>query len=760
MWAWIKRVWFKLLLVCLVATAAYAWYLDAQVRPHFAGNKWQVPAQIFARPLVLKVKEFVSLNEVKQELQLLGYRQVSSPAGPGEYTFAANTLVVYRRAFAFADGAVPERLIRISWQGDRIIDLRDERSGQQLRETRLEPWMITRLLPENKEDRMLVRLEDIPDILVQALLLIEDRDFYQHYGIDPMGIARALVTNLRAGRTVQGGSTLTQQLVKNLYLTRSQTIWRKLNEALIAVIIELRYSKDDILQAYFNEVFVGQKGGKAIHGMGLAAYYYFDRPLNELATHELATLVGLLKGPSYYNPRRFPERAQARRDLVLKVLFDNNLLTVQDYRAALGAPLTVSHQASLATGQHPAFMRQLQFELGDTFLSKDQLDAGVRVFTSMDIHAQRAAEAALQKKLGEIERLRQVSGLQGAMVVSDHASGGVRALVGDRQASRDGFNRAINARRPIGSLIKPILYMAALEQPQQYNLATPLQDQAVSLPREQDQRWQPQNADGKFRGQVSMLDAITFSYNLPAVHTGLAIGLPSIADMLQRLGLLAPVRQVPAMTLGAVDLTPLEVNQIYQTIANMGTYRPLYTLDAITDLDNELLWQRPQTASQRVDPAVAYLMNYALVKVAKEGTAKRLARTFKDINLAAKTGTTNDNRDTWLTGFDRYQLATIWVGKDDNGKTGLSGSTGALPVYVDFLHRMAPKSLSQPFPADVQIAHFDQTSGALMVAGCANTLSVPAITAGLPAQRLTCAGKKSKVRPPAKQKPWWQRLFD
>ena len=754
-----KRGWtgliVKLSLVGTVLLGAYMFYLDAQIKHSFEGNKWVVPAQIYARPLAIAVEQEITTKEVIDELKLLGYRRVQNAKTSGQYTFKNGVLHVQRRGFHFPDGSQPLREIAIHWSGSRVSRILDRDLGD-VKTIRLEPWLVTRLVSSSREDRMLLDINEVPPMLPKALTLVEDRNFYDHHGVAPLSIIRALMANIAAGRTVQGGSTLTQQLVKNLYLTRERSIVRKIKEALMAIIIDARYSKTQIIQAYLNEVFLAQNGENAVHGFGLASHFFFDRPAHELNTAEIATLVAMIKGPSYYNPRRYPERALERRNLVLRILFEANEIDRAEYETLVDSPLTLASGASLASGKHPAFMEQVRRELSDILADPNIRESGVKVFTSLDIYAQRRAEKSLTSTLGSLQKNRSVP-LEGAMVVSNISAGEIRAIVGSVNTSYSGFNRALDARRQIGSLVKPAVYLTALESPGLYNLATPLKDEPVTLKGREGQPWSPLNADKKFRGQVPLIDALTGSLNVPTVNLGLEVGLDSITNTLQRLGVSEPIEQVPALTLGAVTLSPFSMNQMYQTIANSGRYAPLHTVNSIVSSNNRLLWQYADFSEQRVDEAATYLLNYALYKVTVEGTAKRISQTFPGINMAGKTGTTDDYRDSWFTGFDRNNVATVWVGNDDNQPIGLTGASGALPIFVNYQRLQSPKSLSRRFPQGLGIANFDRSSGDIMAPGCPNTLNVPAVLDVLPAPS-DCKG----MPPPAdkkKKRTWWDRLL-
>ena len=755
---WLFTLFWRLCLVVLVAVGAYAFYLDAQIKHSFSGNKWEVPAQIFARPLAISKGEEITPQEVIDELELLGYRKVAFANSSGEYSYQNKVLNVQRRAFQFPDGAEPLRHLVVTWSGARIAEIYDKSQDRPFGTVRLEPWLVTRMTSGSHEDRMLVTLDTIPDMLPKALTLVEDRNFYNHHGVAPLSILRALMANIAAGRTVQGGSTLTQQLVKNMFLTRERSIVRKAKEALMAVIIDARYSKSEIIEAYLNEVFLGQNGDMAVHGFGLASYFYFDRPANELSVPEIATLVAIIKGPSYYNPRKYAERAKERRDLVLRMLFDENEINRQQYEQYINMPLGLASGASLASGKHPAFMEQVRRELNDILAEPSLRDSGVKVFTTLDIVAQRRAEKSLAGTLNGLQKDRKVE-LQGAMVVTDSASGEVRAIVGGKDFEFKGFNRALEAKRPIGSLIKPAVYLTALEDPTQFNLATPLADEPITLESKNGQQWSPQNYDKTFRGQVPLLQGLTESLNIPTVNLGMQVGLDAIADTIERLGVTAPSERVPSLTLGAFELTPFATNQMYQTLSNDGRYIPLHTVTSVVTAENALLWKKAEYYSQRTDEAATYLLNYALYKVTTDGTAKRVGANFGNINMAGKTGTTDDYRDSWFSGFDRNNVVTVWVGNDDNQPVNLTGAGGALPVFINYMRSQSPKSLSRRFPEGLGIAHFDARSGAVVVAGCAGSLSVPAILDVLPPPQQDCSGRPVKDKDTKKEKSWWERIF-
>ena len=752
---WLIRNWWRLLIILTAVVAAYGVYLDAQIVKQFSGNKWQVPAQIFARPMHLELKQEITTQEIVEELELLGYRKVRHADETGEYQLKATGVRIQRRAFHFPHGKESEVALDITLTNGRIASLQNLDNNQALEDVYLEPWLVTRLMSSGREDRMLVNLDGVPPSLLKALVLVEDKDFYKHYGIAPLSILRALIANVSAGRAVQGGSTLTQQLVKNLFLTNEKSLVRKAKEALMALIIDARYSKDEIIEAYLNEVFLGQNGNTGVHGFGLASLFYFDRPIAELNVAEIATLVGIIKGPSYYNPRRHPERVIERRNLVLRILFENNELQRNEYEYAINQPLNLASGASLISGKHPAFMSMVRRELKTVLSDPNMRESGLKVFTTLDSVAQRKAEQALKAGVKAQQKRMKLTALQAAMVVTDIKSGEVRSIVGDVNPQFQGFNRALDAKRAIGSLIKPAIYLTALERAAQYNLATPLKDEPISLKSTYGKMWEPKNADKKFRGQVSLVEALTQSLNVPTVNLGMEVGLDDIVATVERLGVNEPMDIYPAMTLGAVNLSPIQVNQMYQTIANNGRFIPLHAVTAVLSPKNKPLWRFSARGEQRADHKATYLLNYALHKVTREGTAKQIKQTFGDINMAGKTGTTDDYRDSWFSGFDNNILVTSWMGKDNNEPINLSGASGAMQLFIGYQKLQQPKSFVRRYPKGLGIAHFEEQSGALSRPGCANTISVPAILDALPPVPKTCNGE---VRGPLK-KSLWERLF-
>ncbi|HHF2884175.1 penicillin-binding protein 1B [Vibrio diabolicus] len=727
-----KRSWLKVLWsfswkagVALAAVLLFVGiYLDSVVKERFEGQLFELPTVVYARILNLNPGENITIQELRNELDVLNYRKVSQPRYPGEYSSSSTRIELIRRPFEFADGPEPDRHVMLHFSDSGLQRIQSLESRGDLGYLRLEPKMLGMLEKDQDEQRLFLRRDQFPEILVDALLATEDRDFYQHDGVSPLAIARAMVANIKAGRTVQGGSTLTQQLAKNLFLTRDKTLWRKVREAYIALILDYRYSKDRILEAYLNEVYLGQSGGEAIHGFGLASRYYFGQPIQELRIDQLAMLVGMVKGPSYYNPIRYPERTKERRDLVLRLLMQQNMLTSEQYEQAVSRSLDTQSKPRIASRQ-PAYFQQLSIELKEKVGERFKAETGLRVFTSLDPVSQSKMEQAIAKKIPELAK-RGGKELEAAAVAVDRHSGEIRAMVGGKRVGYEGFNRALNASRPIGSLVKPAIYLTALEQPDKYNLGTTLHDTPLSLKSSKGNVWTPRNYDRKYRGDVPLYIALAKSLNVPTVRLGMALGIPEVSDTLERLGVNKDeIRPVPSMFLGSFSLTPFEVAQMYQTLTNSGKRAKLTALRSVMDMEGNVLYQSLPRSSRAVDEQAAWLTTYAMKQGVAQGTGRFLQSQFGWAALAGKTGTSNDNRDSWFVGVDGREVTTIWLGRDDNKPVHLTGSSGALRVYAEYLKQRIPERLELPWPREITTLGFKPTSDGGLEMNCRSDYKLP-----------------------------------
>ncbi|MCE9677716.1 penicillin-binding protein 1B [Shewanella sp. AS1] len=744
---WGRKLWslsLKLGIILIAALTIYSIYLDQTIARKFEGQKWHLPAQVFSRSMALYPGAAVSHEQLIAELKLLGYRKVANPRQVGEFSASSTKVDLWRRPFLHPQGSQSEQRVMITFDSQGVSAVARQSDNRQLAVFHLEPVLLDRMITSDGEDRLFVPTDKMPNAIVKALILVEDRTFYQHHGVNPFAIIRAALVNLSAGRTVQGGSTLTQQLAKNFFLSSERSIIRKLREALMAIIIDFRYDKDEILEAYLNEVYMGQDKNRAVHGMGLASQFYFGRPIAELTLDQQAFLVAVIKGPSYYNPWRYPERTQERRDLVLRLLMEADEISVAQYKAAASAPLGLRNYNKSVHQKLPAFFAVVKEELNRRFGDALLQQSGIKVYTTLDPMAQEAAEKAVQStmsRLGEGNKALQVG-----MVVTDKYSAGIAAMVGDKVPSFQGFNRAVEIRRPIGSLIKPFVYATALEEGDKYNLATPLKDEPITLQNEQGKTWSPQNVDKQFLGEVPLISAMKNSMNVPTVNLGMAIGTDAVATTLARSGWQDRIPEYPSMLLGAVNGSPLIVAQVYQTLADNGRYRELSAVTHVLDMDNHPLQGSGIASSQAIPVASDFLIQHAMTEVVRSGTAKRLGQVFPRVTLAGKTGTSNDSRDSWFAGFDERNVAAIWVGRDDNEKTTLYGSSGAMAVYQAFLQERSPISLRRTPVNGVVQGYFD-AKGIAQERGCGGVTALPALTESYhPAKN--CGEPLS----------WWQKL--
>ncbi len=748
----LRRLWrfsWKLSLVGIALLVFTGFYLDTTVRSKFDGQIFDLPTVVYARVLNLFPGQEISIHALKQELDVLNYRKVQRPRHAGEYSSSSSKIELIRRPFEFEDGPQPDRHVMLHFDNLGLSKIESLEKNSDMGFLRIEPKMLGMLEKDVDQTRLYLKREQFPEFLVDALLTTEDRDFYQHDGVSPSSILRALVANVKAGRTVQGGSTLTQQLAKNLFLSREKTLWRKIREAYIALIIDHRYDKDRILEAYLNEVYLGQTQGQAVHGFGLAARFYFGLPLQELRFDQLALLVGMVKGPSYYNPIRYPERAKERRDLVLRLLMKQEILTASQYDQAVSRDLDIQKKPQIASRQ-PAYFQQLKGELLEKVGDDYHAYAGLRLFTTLDPVSQSILEKAISQKLPQLER-KSGKGLEAAAVAVDRQTGEIRAMVGGKRTGYDGFNRALNASRPIGSLVKPAIYLTALSDPSQYNLATTLLDKPITLKGSKGSVWKPRNFDKKFRGEVPMYKALANSLNIPTVRLGLKLGIPRVTNTLDALGVdRQEIRPVPAMFLGAFSLSPYQVSQMYQTLSNSGKRARLSALRVVKDLDNNIIYQFIPKMSATVDEQAAWLTTYAMKKAVAEGTGRYLQGKFGWAALAGKTGTSNDSRDSWFVGIDGREVVTVWVGRDDNKPTKLTGSSGALRVYADYLDERVPQRLSLPWPKGISTQGFEKQKNGALTLDCSNRFKLPVWDKN-GAMKKVCESSPTQ---------WFKNLFD
>ncbi len=757
-WRWF---WFlvKLGIVMAILLGIYGVYLAGKISDRLDGKVWDLPAAVYGRTVNLEPGMDYSLNEMVKLLEGMQYRKVTKITRAGEFSVTGNTIQMLRRPFDFPDSKEGQINARLTFGSSGLEKIENVDNGREFGFFRLDPKLITMLQSANGEQRLFLARSGFPDELVKALLVTEDRNFYEHDGISITSIGRALLANLTAGRAVQGGSTLTQQLVKNLFLSNERTLVRKANEAYMALIMDYRYDKDRILELYLNEVYLGQSGDEQIRGFPLASLYYFGRPVDELSLDQVALLVGMVKGASVYNPWRNPQNALERRNVVLKLLQTQGGVIDQEMYDVLSArPLGVKEKSGVITPQ-PAFMQLVRQELREKLGDKVDDLSGVKIFTTLDPVSQDAAENAVEEGVKAIRAERKKPELEGAMVVVDRISGEVRAMVGGSQPQFAGFNRAMAAERSIGSLAKPMTYLTALGIPDTYRLNTWLDDQplTINVPGGGG-TWSPRNDSKTFSGRVMLVDALARSINVPTVNLGMAVGLDAVADTFVRLGAPAKnIQKVPAMLLGAVNLTPLQVSQLFQTIGSGGNRATLSALRSVIAEDGTVIYQSFPQAQRAVAPQAAYMTLYGMQQVVERGTAaRRLGSKFGKYHLAGKTGTTNLMRDSWFVGIDGKEVTVSWMGLDDNSPSGLYGGSGALVLYGRYLDNQPPLALNLTPPEDIAEMSVN-ADGNFVCNGVGVTRTLPVWTTD--AQAL--CGQQAPAQQQGEEAPGWlKEMFE
>ena len=709
--------------------AAFSVYLDAVVTRQFEGKKWAIPAKVYARPVELYNGKLMAPGELQAQLKRQGYQAVRTVSRPGTFSREGDRFVIYSRGFHFPDGSEQPVHAQIQFSSEKITSL-TTKNDQNIPLVRLDPQPVGGIYPASYEDRLLIRSSQAPKYLIPALLAIEDRDFYDHYGVSFSSIGRAILVNLKAGGVVQGGSTITQQLVKNFFLSNERTFSRKVKEAIMAFLLEFHYSKDEILETYLNEVYLGQHGRRAIHGFGMASQFYFAQPIQELNLARTALMVAIVKGPSYYDPRRFPGRAMTRRNLVLDILAEQGLVPKSEADRSKKLPLGVVTREQIRTSDFPAYIDLVKRQLRNYYKESDLTSEGLRVFTNLDPVLQRKAQASLSNTLDTLDKTEQ---LQGAMVVTSAQTGALLAMVGDRKPGYAGFNRAIEAYRPVGSLLKPAVYLTALERPDRYTLTTLLHDTSIKISNGKGGFWEPQNYDRKSRGQVPMYLALANSYNQATASLGMELGLNPVLKTVRRLGIEQKLPAYPSVLLGAVSMAPIDIANMYQTIASGGYRMPIRAIDAVVDSQGRSLKRYSLSVERVVDPGPMELLRHSLSIAMKEGTGRRAYQSVdSSILLGGKTGTTNDQRDSWFAGYSGNLMAVTWLGNDDNSPTQFTGSSGALRVWSHFMGSVLLSSAEPLKGADLEYVWVDPRSNSRSHDYCEGARRFPYIKGSVP----------------------------
>jgi len=740
----------------------YLWYLDRLVRAGFEGLRFDTPSRVYARALELRPGRAMDAETLLLELQAARYSESTDALQPGSYARDGARFLIQTRAFVDGGGAQPSRRIRVALANGRVGKLEDVAGKRPLEVAQIDPARIATLYGKARQERRLVKLGEVPPLFLRTLLAVEDKDFASHHGIDPWGMARAIFVNVKSGELSQGGSTLTQQLVRNQFLDRRKKFVRKFNEICLALLIEARFGKQAILEAYLNDVYLGQHGSQSVHGVGAAAEFYFGRELETLAPHEMALLVGMIQGPSLFDPRRAPANALKRRNLVLREMHQADLLSELEVKGQQRMALNVTASGAIARNRYPGFIELVQAQIARDYDAGALASEGLSIHTTLAPSTQQYAERAVSEKIKTLAK--DASGLQAAMVVTRAASGAIEAVVGDRNAQQLGFNRAAMAARPIGSLVKPFVYLVALAQPERWSLLSPLSDTAIALRQRNGQTWQPHNSDNLEHGEVALIDALARSYNLATVRLGLDVGVPKVERLLEALIPGADVSPHPSLLLGATELTPLQVAQAYQYLAADGHLLPLSSVTAVIDRNGRAVsrYRAPQGAGELVE--AARLVSYAMQEGSRSGTGAALVGLgLGHLNVAGKTGTSDDLRDSWYAGFTGGHLAVVWLGRDDNQRAGLYGATGAMRLWAALFEKLPSEPLQLDLGHNPVVRWIDPATQRATNAECEGARALPFIRGFEPTEYMDCdrwtlddwfRNRFSDRDPPPVNEPW------
>ncbi|MCK8602122.1 PBP1A family penicillin-binding protein [Desulfoferrobacter suflitae] len=697
-----KLFWWKLLtlaaFIMSVVATGYFLYLYMEVQNRFATRKWSVPSRVFSAALPIYPGHTLALSDLKAMLDLRRYQEAyREPLQPGEYKVRQNNLAVHLRAFRFPGRTLPQQRVRFVFANDNLARIEGERGNIAIIE--LEPTEIARLYGPERESRLLINIKQVPPELTEAVVAIEDHRFYAHPGIDWWGISRALWADLAAGRVVQGGSTITQQLVKNYFLEPERSIKRKVLEASMALIIEALYQKDEILEMYMNEIYLGQRGSVAIHGMGEAARYYFGRDVQDLNLAEAATLAGLIRAPNRYSPTKNPESAKERRNVVLKRMLDLGKISSEQYRSARSQPLRIA-KSHLPLKFSPYFVDYVRQQLQELYSPTVLETTGLNIYTTLVPEISLAAEKAVSEGLAELEKTHPKltsnspkEALQAVLIAVQPKTGTVLSLIGGRDYAESSFNRALYAHRQPGSAIKPFVYLRALDE---FTPVSWLPDELKTYSIG-GTAWAPKNYNGRYRGRVTFRTALEDSLNAATVSLAMATGLDNIIQTLRSLGIQSPLKPYPSLALGAFEITPLELAGAYATLDNDGQKPHLLTVKEVVSEAGEIQQRRNVDLITVTTPARCFIITNILQGVVQDGTATILKRLGVNFPCAGKTGTTSDYRDSWFAGYTTDLLVLVWVGFDDNRSTHLSGAQGAARIWARFVNEIRPRIRHQQF---------------------------------------------------------------
>ncbi|OGP59268.1 MAG: hypothetical protein A2V65_07765 [Deltaproteobacteria bacterium RBG_13_49_15] len=677
--------------------ALYCWRLSVGIEERFSGRRWRIPSRVYSDVTILYPGQKINRVHLHAKLKNLGYCQVvQKPNISGEIRINDSDIEIFLKDFKIAEKGRPAYPLKIQFNGKEIESMVRMDTGEQVPILEIEPEELMLFFGAEREQRRLVSIRQIPDHLIHAVLAIEDNRFYRHPGVDPIGLVRALWTNIRSGAIRQGGSTITQQLAKNYFLTPDRTFSRKIKELLIAVTIEVFYKKEDILEIYLNEIYFGQKGSVSVNGIGEAADFYFGKTADRLAPEESAALAGLIKAPNRYSPFQDAGLCRVRRNMVLKAMLKEGWLSEQNFAELSSLPVRTSTYRTYGKTA-PYFIDYVNKQVSLLYSPESLSSLGLAIYTTLDTQVQSAAEEALKKGLEKLERqnprLRRSSKmkrLQGGILVMHPKTGAILAMVGGRDYNESQFNRIDQARRQPGSTIKPFVYLSALDD----LMPTSLLSNEPKVYEINGKSWEPKNYKPMAEKELSMRKALAYSVNVATVDLAMKTGLERVVRTLEEFHFTTTLKPYPSVALGSFEVVPMELARAYCAFAADGIQPFPLSLRDVVDEKGEVLKRRYMTVSQLVHPAKAYLINSMLQSAVLYGTGRSLKGFGIDFPVAGKTGTTNDYKDAWFVGYTPEVLALVWVGFDNSDSIGLTGADAALPIWADLIKNI-PQHVSE-----------------------------------------------------------------
>jgi penicillin-binding protein 1B len=669
------------------------------------GPDWHIPSRIYSSETILKPGVNIESLGMDARLKRLRYHQVKKLSTPGDYRKSEQAYFIYLHEFDYPDGKEEPLKVKIQLEGTVVKQITDPDSGRELDEAALEPEDFAAIYDQSFEDRMLVTLKDCPNELIDAIIATEDKRFYDNWGIDPLRIFKAGMVNIKAGRISQGGSTITQQLVKNLFLTSDRTFSRKIKELWLSIVLNMLYSKDQILEMYINEVYLGQRGNASVCGFGRASRVYFDKDVKDLNLQQAAFLAGIICSPNLYSPWKHPDDAKERRNTVLALMLNQGKINDKEYKKAVKSSLGVA-PFSPKTRYAPYFVDYILNQLEDDIPAGDLSKGGYSIYTTLDMSVQLALEDKLAKGLKSLGR----QDLQGAVVAVNPNTGEILGMSGGRSYAYSQFNRAVQMRRQIGSMIKPFVYYEAVKKG--YALNRMLDDSPYSMPQGDGTEWTPSNFDNVSHGSMTMADALIQSYNIATVRLGMDVGVGSVASVIRDLYPGYKVKENPSLLLGAMESSPLDMAIMFSAFANGGFRVKPSAIKAVKVEDHVVYRGRAASPDKILEENAVYLVDFCLMDVIRFGTGKTAVNYGMPDGVCGKTGTTNDLRDSWFACFTRDISLVSWVGLDNNSPAGFTGATGAMPIAAMVMASLGNvKQISQP--EGIVIKDIDPASGKL-----------------------------------------------